>query len=243
MARQTPAVAPDGSKSLVSMPLLYRRGCLGEIGGRRYLLRMGFARYLTLVWPGMPWLWLRGSFAGLVLAVAFALALDVAVFTTWIWSELVDFRLSLAVWTATAIVWLIATASALTGFPPPIPHGRDAATDALFVKARDAYLARDWLAAETKLRTLLDLSPTDGEAQLLLGTLLRRVGRLDEAAAAFETLSRSDAGAPWLPAIARELERIASARRPAADGDQATLPMTRDPGGPAQETVAQERAA
>ena len=41
------------------------------------------------------------------------------------------------------MVWLIATVSALTGFPPPIPHGRDAATDALFVKARDAYLARE----------------------------------------------------------------------------------------------------
>ena len=204
---------------------------------------MGFARYLTLVWPGMPWLWLRGSFAGLVLSLAFALALDVAVFTTWIWSELVDFRLSLALWTGTAAIWLIATASALTSFPPPIPHGRDAAADALFVKARDAYLARDWLAAETKLRALLDLSPTDGEAQLLLGTLLRRVGRLDEAAAALETLSRSDAGSPWLPTIARELERIAAARRPSAAGDLATLPIPRDHGDPARDATAQDRAA
>jgi cytochrome c-type biogenesis protein CcmH/NrfG len=111
------------------------------------------------------------------------------------------------------------------------------------VKARDAYLARDWLAAETKLRALLDLSPTDGEAQLLLGTLLRRVGRLDEAFAAFETLSRSDAGAPWLPALARELERIASARRPPAAGELATLPMTRDHGGPARDAATQDRAA
>jgi len=204
---------------------------------------MGFARYLTLVWPGMPWLWLRGSFAGLLLALAFAVALDVAVFTTWIWSELVDFRLSLAVWTGTAVVWLIATVSALTGFPPPIPQGRDAATDALFVKARDAYLARDWLAAETKLRAVLDLSPTDGEAQLLLATLLRRVGRLEEAAAAFETLSRSDAGAPWLPAIARELERIASARQPSATGDANSLPLPRDHGDIAEHASVQARAA
>jgi hypothetical protein len=204
---------------------------------------MGFARYLTLVWPGMPWLWLRGSFAGLVLALAFALALDVAVFTTWIWSELVDFRLSLALWTATAVVWLISTVSAVTGFPPPIPHGRDAAADALLVKARDAYLARDWLAAETKLRTLLDLSPTDGEAQLLLGTLLRRVGRLDEAAAAFETLSRSDAGAPWLHSIARELERIASARQPSAAVDANTLPLPRHHGDTAGHASVQDRAA
>ena len=205
---------------------------------------MGFARYLTLVWPGMPWLWLRGSFAGLLLALAFALAVDVAVFTTWIWSELIDFRLSLAIWTATALVWLIATASALTSFPPPIRRGRDAAADTLFVKARDAYLARDWLAAETKLRTLLDLSPTDGEAQLLLGTLLRRVGRLDEAAAALETLSRSDTGSLWLSSIARELERVAAARRPAhASAEPATLPLPRDDADMSRNASARERAA
>ena len=244
MARQTPASAPNGSKSLVFMPVLYPRGCLGKIVGHRYLLRMGFARYLTLVWPGMPWLWLRGSFAGLLLALAFALAVDVAVFTTWIWSELIDFRLSLALWTATAVIWLFATASALTGFPPPIPRGRDATVDALFIKARDAYLARDWLAAETTLRSLLELSPTDGEAQLLLGTLLRRVGRLDEAATALETLSRSDVGAPWLASIARELERVAAARRPAAAASElATLPLTRGHGDASQTASVQERAA
>ena len=205
---------------------------------------MGFARYLTLAWPGMPWLWLRGSFAGLLLALAFALAVDVAVLTTVIWSELIDFRLSLAIWTATAMVWLIATASALTGFPPPVPSGRDTAADALFVKARDAYLARDWLAAETKLRTLLDLSPTDGEAQLLLGTLLRRVGRLDEAATALHTLSRSDAGALWRSSIARELERVGNARRPAAlVSEPATLPLTRDHEDGSRMTPGQERAA
>lgn len=191
---------------------------------------MGFARYLTLVWPGMPWLWLKGSVAGLVLALAFGLALDVAVYTTWIWSELVDFRLSLALWTATALVWLIATASALTAFPPPIPRGRDAAVDLLFVKARDFYLARDWIAAETKLRELLVLTPTDGEAQLLLGTLLRRADRLDEASTALEALSRSDAGGLWRTAIARELERIAGARRAASvTPEAAMLPLTKKP--------------
>jgi cytochrome c-type biogenesis protein CcmH/NrfG len=114
----------------------------------------------------------------------------------------------------------------------------------LFVKARDAYLARDWLAAETKLRTLLDLSPTDGEAQLLLGTLWRRVGRLDEAAAALQTLSRSDTGGPWQTAIARELERIATARRPAEEAtDLAVLPMAHAAGEPPRNATAQDRAA
>ena len=173
---------------------------------------MGFARYLTLLWPGLPWLWLRGSAAGLVLALAFGLAVDMAVVTTWIWTELVDFRLCMGLWAATAAVWFIATASAVTAFPPPIQSGRDAAVDGLFVKARDAYLARDWLTAENTLRAVLDLAPTDGEAQLLLATLLRRVGRFDEATASLKALSHSDSGGPWRTAIAREFERIATAR-------------------------------
>jgi hypothetical protein len=53
---------------------------------------------------------------------------------------------------------------------------------------------------------------------------------LDEASTALETLSRSDAGAPWRTAIARELERIAAARRaPSAAPEAATLPLSKNP--------------
>jgi Flp pilus assembly protein TadD len=69
----------------------------------------------------------------------------------------------------------------VSSFPQPLVSNRDEVTDNLFVDARDAYLAGDWLRAETKLQTILTLSPTDGEAQLLFGTLLRRVGRFEEA--------------------------------------------------------------
>lgn len=194
------------------------------------------ARYLTLLWPGMPWLWLRGSAAGLVLALAFAVVLDLAIVATWIYSEFFNLQVSLGLWGAAAAVWIVATVSAVSAFPPPIPTTRDAATDKLFVAARDAYLSRDWLAAETKLRSLLVVAPTDGEAQLLLATLLRRVGRLKESREALEKLSRSDSGGPWLSAIARELERVeAAAKRPPApattagadDDETAILPLDR----------------
>lgn len=166
---------------------------------------MGFARSLTLVWPGLPWLWLRGSVGGLVLALAFAVLLDMAIVTTWIWSELFDLQVSLGIWTATVAIWLGGTLSAISAFPAPLPAARNAAADALFAKARDAYLSRDWLTAETGLRRTLAVAPTDGEAQLMLATLLRRVGRGDEARTALEKLSRSDSGAPWQTEIAREL--------------------------------------
>jgi hypothetical protein len=161
-------------------------------------------RYLTLVWPGLPWLWLRGSLLGLVLALAFAVTLDAAVLTTWIWPDLVDLPLKLAAWTATVAIWLLGTASALAAFPAVLPVGPDATSDRLLVEARDAYLARDWLTAERLLRDLLERSPTDGEAQLLLATLLRRVGRPEEAATALDKLSASDVGVPWRHVIARE---------------------------------------
>lgn len=177
------------------------------------------ARYLTLAWPGLPWLWLRGSAAAVVLAIAFAVVIDAAILTTFIWTELVDLQVAVGLWTAAAAIWIVATVSAVSAFPPALPTGRDATVDAMFIAARDAYLSRDWLSAESKLRAALELAPTDGEVQLLLATLLRRVGRLDEAREAIQKLSRSDAGAPWRSAIVRELDLLGRrTERSSADG-------------------------
>lgn len=192
---------------------------------------MTHLRYLTLVWPGLPWLWLRGSAAGLTLALAFAVSLDVAVVTTFLWPDLVELSFTIAVWSATGVVWLVSTVSAIAAFPPPLSRPAATEVDPLFVKARDAYLAHDWLVAETRLRDLLERSPTDGEAQLLLATLLRRVGRLEEARRALDKLSASDAGLGWRAAIATERSRMTSAARggPPA-GDAVTLPLANHPG-------------
>jgi tetratricopeptide (TPR) repeat protein len=184
---------------------------------------MAALRYLTLVWPGLPWLWLRGSRLGLVLALAFAVTVDVAVLTTFIWPELTGLGFSIGLWTATAAVWLVSTASAVSTFPPPIPRVRAEAADGLFTQARDAYLARDWLAAEAHLEALLALAPTDGEAQLLWATLLRRVGRTAEAREALAKLSRSDSGGRWRAAIDREIALLDSGGGPDAAAEGPTI--------------------
>jgi len=195
---------------------------------------MNSLRYLTLLWPGLPWVWLRGSAAGLVLALAFAVSLDVAVLTTLVWPDLAELPFAIAVWAATGFVWLASAVSAAAAFPPPLFRPPAAEIDPLFVKARDAYLARDWLVAETRLRELLDLSPTDGEAQLLLATLLRRVGRVGEAREALAKLSASDSGSRWRVAIAAERERVDKAVRGQAPPDEpTTLPLPRPNAGAA----------
>ena len=148
---------------------------------------MAALRYLTLVWPGLPWLWLRGSRLGLVLALAFAVTVDVAVLTTFIWPELTGLGFAIGLWTATAALWL---------------------------------------AAERHLEALLAIAPTDGEAQLLWGTLLRRVGRVAEAREALAKLSRSDSGGRWRAALARELAMLESDAAAAAADGPTILPLT-----------------
>ena len=69
-------------------------------------------RYLTLVWPGLPWLWLRGSLSGLFLAMAFAVSVDMAILATFVWPGLVELPFTLGLWTAVAVLWLISTVSA-----------------------------------------------------------------------------------------------------------------------------------
>lgn len=189
-------------------------------------------RYLTLVWPGLPWLWLRGSLSGLVLALAFAVSVDVAILATFIWPGLVELRLIVGLWTAVAALWLVSTVSAAATFPPPITMPRRDEADALFAQARDAYLARDWLQAESRLRRLLDLAPTDGEAQLLHAALLRRTGRTAEAKKALDTLARSDSGTPWRHEIAAELDRLAGPSRDGAGAEPASLTLRAESGRP-----------
>jgi thioredoxin-like negative regulator of GroEL len=100
---------------------------------------------------------------------------------------------------------------------------RAEAADGLFTQARDAYLARDWLAAEAHLEALLALAPTDGEAQLLWATLLRRVGRTAEAREALAKLSRSDSGGRWRAAIDREIALLDSGGGPDAAAEGPTI--------------------
>jgi hypothetical protein len=178
-------------------------------------------RYLTLAWPGLPWAWLRGSVSGLVLALAFAVSIDMALVTTFIWPGLVELPLTVGLWTAVAVLWLVSAVSAAASFPPPLAAARSAETDELFVRARDAYLARDWLQAEARIRDLLKAAPTDGEAQLLHATLMRRTSRPNEARRALEQLARSDSGAAWGHEIAVELRRLAA---PAAADDEGQSP-------------------
>ena len=65
---------------------------------------MNLVRRSTLLWPGLPWLWLRGSRAGLLVAVAFAIVLDTAIVSTWVWTELVELQVAVLLWASAGAI-------------------------------------------------------------------------------------------------------------------------------------------
>ena len=94
--------------------------------------------------------------------------------------------------------------------------------DAIFREAVDEYLKGNWFEAERALAELLDRSPRDADARLMLATLLRHAGRLDEAAEHLDRLERMEQSSKWRWEIRRERERLDElrAQRRLAHGEQ-----------------------
>ncbi|MEX2168270.1 MAG: hypothetical protein WD851_03090 [Pirellulales bacterium] len=211
------------------------------MGRRKQRRSVHWAAYL---WPGLPHLWIAGSWAGLILALSFTVLLNLVLVTTLVWTDWLPPRVQLACAALLGVIWLAAvieTRFELRRIAASRQQSADCAdsgvdgtleadqaegipADELFRQAQAAYLSGDWLAAERTLRDLLRLDRRDIEGQLLLATLWRHSGRLDEAVGQLDRLQRLEDAAPWQFEINREREFIAVARGGEGSGDP--LPLT-----------------
>ncbi len=164
--------------------------------------------FVLRLWPGGTLLWQDGAWYGLVLAVGFGVLLDLALLTTLIWTDVVDASVRAAAWFLIAVIWMgwLAASSSRAAADDDIDP------EPLFQKAVTEYLKGDWLAAERLLGQLLKSNDHDSEARLMLATLLRRTGRLDEAARQLDTLARQDNALKWAPEIVGQHALIARQR-------------------------------
>lgn len=169
------------------------------------------------LWPGLPQLWARGSWAGLALAVGFTALANVLIATTLVWDEWLPMRARWIGLAVAATVWtlawfegradwrrLVAEVSGRESLAPPT----DEQQDLWFRDAQRAYLAGDWVAAEQKLVQLVRRDSQDVEARLLLATLWRHEGRADDARRELERLSRMEAAAAWADEVAAEFAQL-----------------------------------
>jgi Tetratricopeptide repeat len=170
-------------------------------------------RWLLFLWPGLPQLWWRGAWSALAAAVGFALALDMALLATWVWSELLAASVRPFVWPTLGLVWV-------GGLAATAWRGLSAAAAAdvgqredLFPRTLGEYLRGNWLEAEILCRRLIERDAGDAEALLLLATVLRHARRSDEARTTLDQLRRLDAAEGWKREIDDEMERLAEQRR------------------------------
>ena|GEM_PF-577552 len=188
--------------------------------------------WFAYLWPGFPHLWNRGSWAGLALAVGFTVLLNALLAATLVWAEWMSPGVRQIGYGVLAVIWSLAwlesradwrrylaerrvvelsAQQTIAGSTPGamVDGESEELVDRLFRDAQVQYLAGDWVRCEQLLRQLLKLDKRDVEGRLLLASMWRHLGRMEEAARHLHRLERLEAAAPWSYEIARELDAIA----------------------------------
>ena len=161
---------------------------------------------LEYFWPGLPQLWHRGLWSGLILATGFAVLLELLLLGSFVWVEWLSPRALRLGWMAAGSLW---GASAILSFGFHRPAAGTSSADLVYRESLKHYLQGSWFEAEASARRLLRLTPRDVEGRLLLATVLRRTGRYDEALGQLDRLGRLRASVRWEREIAEERQRIA----------------------------------
>ena len=184
--------------------------------------------WLAYLWPGLPHLWVEGSWAGLALAIGFTALVNLAIVNLFIWPELMEPRAKWVGGAALLALWIAALwetrgelrrqaerrRAAEEDRPDPEAQrqaAQQAEADRQLMAAQRSYLAGDWTRAERTLLELIKVNKHDIEAQLLLATLWRHLGRTRHAVRRLGRIARLDAAAPWRFEIQQELELAAAA--------------------------------
>ncbi len=169
--------------------------------------------WATFVWPGLPQVWLAGSWAGLAVAAGFAVLLNLALVSSLVWSELLTEQIRSILWLAVVVYWAAATGFAYRWSGPGREKERPKSADDRLPLVQEQYLRGNWFETERMLADLLRSDPHDAEARLLLATLLRHTGRLDEAAGQLRELGKLEAAGRLAMEISRERQALAEARQ------------------------------
>ena len=168
--------------------------------------RMPWATYL---WPGLPQLWIRGSWSALGVAVGAAALLNLALLVSLVWSELVGPDLRTALWATLGMIWAVGAIVSAIWAPGPRSRAPSEQVADAFGEAVDHYLQGNWVQVERTLGHLLRKNARDLDARLMLATLLRHAGRFDEASRQLDTLIRFEGAEKWELEIRRERELLA----------------------------------
>jgi tetratricopeptide (TPR) repeat protein len=141
-----------------------------------------------------------------------AVGLDLLVLGSFGWSELIAPGLRSGLWVGFAVFWIGAAVWSAKQCRRRAAADETNPGETGFSEALDHYLKGDYYQAEHVLEELLRRNLRDVDARLMLATLLRHTGRLDEAMRQLDTLVRLEGAGKWQWEIDRERELLAEAK-------------------------------
>jgi tetratricopeptide (TPR) repeat protein len=164
------------------------------------------------VWPGLPHIWMRGSWAALGVAVIAAALLVLAILGSSGWSELIDSGLRRLLWISLAVIWCSAGVVSAIKLRHHDSLEQPGSCEDLFAGALNLYLEGDYFQAEGLLNKLLKKDVRDLDARLLLATLLRHTGRIEQASKQLDELLSFDGAEKWEVEIRNEQDLLRQAK-------------------------------
>ncbi len=178
----------------------------------------GTKPWFAFMWPGLPQLWMRGSWIALAVAVGAGSILNATLLGSLIWRELIPGEVRNALWVVIGLCWAAGALYSAFFDPELPPHQSFDPAEDPFPKAVVEYLKGNWYEAERILAALLRHDVRDVQARLLLASLMRRTERLEEAGRQLDTLARFEVADHWQLEIQRERQLIQS--RQSGEPDQ-----------------------
>jgi uncharacterized protein HemY len=176
---------------------------------------MPWAVYL---WPGLPQLADRGSWAALFVALGATMLLVAALVSTFVWTDLIVRELRIICWVLIGLSWSMSAGLSAWWNRRQETRRADPQRER-FDQALESYLEGNWIEAERRLGGLLRRDGRDVDARLMLATLLRHTKRFDEATREINYLVRQEGAPKWALEIRREGELLTEARRRASPTD------------------------
>ena len=161
-------------------------------------------RLSVYAWPGLGRIWRHGAFLGLLYAFGFTALLSAALVSSLVWDELLPDGVRVLLWFLTLLYWVLGWVDSNRFLANhQFVSARDGQLD-LFLAARGEYLRCKWKGAEDLLCSILHENPRDTEARLMLATLSRHQGLLEEAREHLRRLQRLERASEWNMEIERE---------------------------------------
>jgi len=151
------------------------------------------------------------SWPALAVAFAAAVVLDLALLSSLVWTELLAADVRRALWLALAAAWAGSALWSVAWHRRRCRRSHGESAGNAFDEALRYYLEGDWFRAERTFGRLLRANPRDADSRLMLATLLRHTGRLEEAARQLAQLEQFEDAEKWAVEIHRERELLAQA--------------------------------